>query len=523
MKGIAARGRRAKDTQELAFVHVSGRQNQERRAVVNRQGYALAALAVIMFTVGGSVAFGQDSAVSADRMNQLESMVKAQQEQIAGLQQQVATQQAGGVEQMRVEEIKRVVQELFRDPAFRDQLPLNAGYDGGFFIRSGQDFMLKINGVMQARYVFDCLSNHKNLDHNSPLYNTDVGHDRSGLEFNRIHLAFSGYAWDPNFSYRIELQADDTENVGIYYAWMNYKFVEAANIRVGLYKLPFGRQETTSDQKQMLVDRSLANEVFNAGRSMGVMLHGALFDRRLDYGVSVSNGLKNNLDSVDNPDANNALDTNPAITARTVYHAMYDKIGKDFEGESDLEYHKKPALDFGASFAWNADRGDSRNVTLPFQIPDKTRNGPGGYGLSSANNTNIAQFGLDSAFKYLGFATQAEYFLRIVENERTTSPWFLSTNENGSIHQQGGYWQAGYFVVPQKVELVARLGGVWDFGNDNMWEYAGGVNYYIRGHNLKLQADVTRINESPVRSSRLDFANQNDDMTLFRLQLQASF
>ncbi len=518
------RDRWANDTQELAFLRVPGRQNQERRLVVNRRGYALATLAAMMLVAGGSVAFGQDAAVSADRMNQLESMVKAYGEQISVLQQQLATQQAGGVEQMRVEEIKRVVQELFRDPAFRDQLPLNAGYDGGFFIRSGQDFMLKINGLMQARYVFDCISNDKNRDHNSALYGTDVGNDRSGMEFNRLRLAFSGYAWDPNFTYRIELKADDSESVSIYYAWMNYKFLQEAQVRVGLYKLPFGRQETTSDQKLLLADRSMANEVFNVGRSMGVMLHGALFDRRLDYGVSLTNGFKNNLDSVDNPDAANALDTNPAITARTVFHAMYDQLGKDFESESDLEYHKKPALDFGASFAWNADRGDARNTTLPFAIPEKVRTGPGGFALSSANDTNITQFGLDAAFKYLGFSTQVEYFLRMIENEGSfASPWFLNTGNNGNSHQQGGYWQAGYFIVPQKVELAARIGGIWDFNGDGLWEYAGGVNYYIHGHNLKLQADVTRINESPVASSRLDYMNQNDDMTLFRIQLQASF
>ena len=49
------------------------------------------------------------------------------------------------------------------------------------------------------------------------------------------------------------------------------------------------------------------------------------------------------------------------------------------------------------------------------------------------------------------------------------------------------------------------------------------MNYYIRGHSLKIQADVSRVYESPVASSRLDFMNQNDDFTLFRIQLQAAF
>jgi phosphate-selective porin OprO/OprP len=489
---------------------------------VNRRACALTWLAAVMFVAGGSVAFGQENI--SDRMNQLESMVKAQQEQIAALQQQLAQRQTEGIEQMRVEEIKRVVQELFRDPQFRDQLPLNAGYDNGFFIRSGQDFLLKINGGMQARYLFDCISNDRNRDHASPLYGIDVANDRSGMEFNRLRLDFSGYAYDPNFTYLIELRADDGDSVYVRYAWMDFKFVEPAAVRVGLMQLPFGRSEPTDDFSLMFVDRSLASELFNAGRSMGVMLHGGLFDRKLDYYVAVTNGLNNDLDPVDNPDATNELDTNPAITARTVWHAMYDQLGKDFLTESDIEYHKKPALDFGASFAWNPNRGDTNNVLLPYAIPEAVRVGPGGYGMVNTYDTNITQFGADAAFKYLGLSIQAEYFLRMIENEgRFLSPWFLATGNNGNSHQQGGYVQAGYFIVPEKLELAARLGGVWDFQNDNVWEYSAGVNYYIRGNNLKLQADFTRVYEAPIADHVIEFMNQNDDMTLFRVQLQASF
>jgi phosphate-selective porin OprO/OprP len=413
---------------------------------------------------------------------------------------------------------------LFRDPQFRDQLPLNAGYDNGFFIRSGQDFLLKINGLLQARYVGYCASNDVNYDHNSTLYGTDVGNDRSGMEFNRIRLDFSGYAWDPNFTYRIELQADDTDSVSIYYAWMNYKFADPAQLRIGLFKPPFGRQELTSNQKLLLVDRSMPNEVFNLGRSMGVMFHGSVLGKRLDYAASVTNGFRNNLDQVDNPDATNELDTNPAVAARVVWHALYEHLGNDFEGEPDLEYHKKPALDFGTSFAFNKNVGDQHNVTLPFSIPDAVRVGPGGYGLiTDTEGTDITQWGADAAFKYLGFSMQAEYFLRMVNSSTNTSDWFLATGDGGSTHQQGGYVQAGYFIIPQKLELAARLGGIWDFDNDNTWEYAGGVNYYIRGHNLKLQADVTRIYELPVHSAGREFMNQNDDATIFRVQLQAAF
>ncbi len=481
---------------------------------------AVSGLAAALCLTGASAALGQADS-TADRMNQLESMVKAQQEQIASLQQTLAAQGAAGVEQMRVEEIKRVVQELFRDPEFRDQLPLNAGYKDGFFIRSGDDFLLKINGRMQARYTFYGKDG-GNRDPGSALFGTHTG-DRSNLAFNRIRLAFSGHMWDPAFTYRLELKADRTDDVSLQYAWVNYQFRDEMGLRIGVFKLPFGRQETTSSAGLQFVDRSLANELFNAGRSMTAMLHGSVLDKRLDYGVALSNGIDTNFAAGDEVDVFRSLDTNPAVTARAVYHVLYDKLGADFKGIPDLEYHKKPALDVGTSFAYSANKGDNRNFLLPYAIPDLLRGGPGGYGLANTLDTQIAQWGADMAFKYLGFSLTAEYFLRMIDVKNNTAPLALLSRRDATRHQQGGYVQAGYFIVPEKLEAVARVGGVWDIEGDNVWEFAGGMNYYIRGHNLKIQADVTSISELPVRSGAANFYNINDDIVMFRMQLQAAF
>lgn len=489
--------------------------------MVTNRGYALSmlALAAALFVAGSATAFGQEAPPQQDRINQLESQLNAQAAQIQALREQLAAQQTAGVEQMRVEEIKNVVRELFRDPEFRDQLPLNAGYDNGFFIRSGQDFLLKINGLMQARYTLYGQSGRAG----------ETQSDRSGLGFNRLRIGFSGYAWDPNFTYRFELKADDTEDVSMEYAWVNYKFADPAQMRIGLFNLPFGRQETVSVAGLQFVDRSLANAVFNAGRSMAVMLHGAVLDRRVEYGVALSNGIRTDLDGVEDEDANGRafLDTNPALTARAVWHAMYDQLGKDFADESDLAYHKKPALDLGTSFAWSGNEGDRRNFSVPFAIPESIR-APrqGGFGLLDGFGTDeleIVQWGADAAFKYLGFSLTGEYFLRMIDVDSNNAPLALLTDRTDSSHQQGGYVQAGYFIVPNKLEAVARVGGIWDFDGDGLWEYTGGVNYYIRGHNLKIQADVTSINELPVVSSSNEFLGLNDDIVMFRLQLQAAF
>jgi len=497
---------------------------------VRRWGHALTTVVVALAAVlliGPPAAFGQQGDLAA-QVQQLQAQVKT-------LQAQLEKVQAGSVDQMRVEEIKKVMQELLGQPEFREKLlegALNAGYKDGFFIRSGDDFLLKINGRIQLRYSFYNKQS-RNWDRGQILgaFGT-ITPDRSGLEIERLRLTFSGYMIEPNLTYLIELQGgtDTTDingghNARFRYAWINYKFNDYLQVKAGLFKLPFGRQETTNSKYLMLVDRSLANEMFNLDRSPAVMVHGACSDGVIEYAAAISNGLRNPDSAFDNVDTFNALDQNPAVTARVVWHVLYDQLGKDFVDESDLAYHKKPALDVGLSFAYVDDNGDAVSVPLPFSIPDAIRTFTGGYNLvPNANGLNLTQFGADAAFKYMGLAVQGEWFVRMVDVSWNGAPWLLlGPGRDDTIHQQGAYVQAGYFIVPEKLEAVCRLGGVWDMEDDSTWEYAGGVNYYIKGHDLKIQADVTKITELPVRSTSANFLNQNDDLLLWRLQLQAAF
>jgi len=60
-------------------------------------------------------------------------------------------------------------------------------------------------------------------------------------------------------------------------------------------------------------------------------------------------------------------------------------------------------------------------------------------------------------------------------------------------------------------------------GREGTWEYAGGVNWYFRGDDVKLQADVTKVSEVPITSSPHTVANVNDDALFFRVQCQVAF
>jgi hypothetical protein len=237
--------------------------------------------------------------------------------------------------------------------------------------------------------------------------------------------------------------------------------------------------------------------------------------------VAVTNGWNDANDRFGRSDPVRELDQNPAITARAVWHAL----GQLGPGEPDLQYHQDPALDVGLSFGYMDDNGDFSDPGIAYSNPDFFRDGIGGYGFTNMRGTNVTQFGADSHFKWRGLAATWEYWLRIVDVSSAIAPYFFATGDRDTFHQQGMQVQVGYFIIPKRLEAAVRLGGVWDIGpgSEAVWEYAGGVNYYFQGHNCKLSADVTKINELPVRASSPNFIDFNDDLTMFRVQLQVMF
>jgi hypothetical protein len=284
------------------------------------------------------------------------------------------------------------------------------------------------------------------------------------------------------------------------------------------------------------VDRPVFDAVYGLGFGIGVRFWGQLFDERVDYMFDVFNSMGSGEDfavgRTITPDLAE-LDNNPALMFRTVWHALASEEGDDFVDEGDLQFHESPALDIGFHYAFNEDEYDALTTRIPYpnRWPTLDR---GGFGLTSTNGTQINQFGVDAAFKYRGFSAIAEYALRIVDprhagSSRPFTPWWLLTGQGDTTVQHGAYAQVGYFLpIPgfeRKLEAVARVGGISALadGQEGTWEYAAGLNYYIEGNNVKLQADMLRVSEAPISNPYTGMANVNDDVLLFRLQLQVAF
>ncbi len=469
---------------------------------------------------------------SGDSVARLESLLEAQHRRIDTLEQQLAAASGQGQDAARVEAMRDEVRKILGEQDFRESLMpsmLQTGYDNGFFIKSSDDkFKLKINGRLQIRWTY-----YNTRGRNRYLSPRLERNDRAGFEMHRIWLVFSGHAYTEDLTYKLILDTGSPSNYRFrpFYAYVNYRFRDEFQFKAGIMRIQSTRTQVLSDAGGQFIDRNTVDAVYGLGRGLGVEFWGRLFDKRVEWHLQVLNALNNETNRVITPDPAE-MDNNPALVFRTVWHAMGEGDGSDFKQWGDLEFHDSPALDLGFHYAFNEDDGDTRTTRIPFPLSRRGL-GQGGFGLTNTNGLQINQFGLDAHFKWAGFSAVGEYMLRIVDprqaGSRPFAPWWLLTGQADTTVQHGAFVQAGYFLpipgLERKIEAVARVGGISTLANDQegTWEYAGGLNYYIEGNKVKLQADVTKVTEVPISSNYSSLANVNDDALIFRVQLQVAF
>ena len=470
-----------------------------------------------------------------DRLSRLEKLLEVQQQHIQSLKRQVAAGSGSDPETARVEIMRQQIREVLSETGFRESLmqsTVTAGYDGGFFIRSSDDkFSLKVNGLLQFRWT-----HYATRASNRYFLPTYQRNDRTGFDVERLRLDFSGHAYSPDWTWFIELEADAADGYDFILGegWVNYSFSDAFNMKAGLFKIASTRANMMGNGALQFVDRPVFDAVYGLGFGIGVRFWGSLFDNKMDYYVDLLNSLGSGEDfaigrTITNDPAE--LDGNPGLALRAVWHVLGDDPGGDFTDEADLAMHESPALDIGFHYAFNDDQGDAFTTRIPF--PAVRNLFGGGFGLTTTNGLQINQFGIDAAFKYHGFSATGEYVLRIVDprraNRNPITPWTLLTGQDSTTVQHGAYLQVGYFLpipsLDNKLEAVARVGGISTLasGQEGTWEYGAGLNYYIDGNNVKLQADMMKVTEAPISNPYTGLANVNDDVLLFRVQLQFAF
>jgi hypothetical protein len=387
--------------------------------------------------------------------------------------------------------------------------PLKLVYDGGFLMKPADPavpFTMKINSWFQLRHSYF------NSENSNP--------NQNDFEFERARLLFSGKALSQDLKYFIQIDADDNQLQRLdlldYYISYDVGHNQLGlnpgefGVRLGRWKIPFNRSRHTSGLNLQFADRSMAGVFFDIDRSVGVSLYGKTAP--INWEFALTNGIRSNNAR---PNRVGDIDTNLGISGR-IYSDVLGEWGSDYE--SDIAWHEELAIRLGAGFAFSHEDVGPVEATRQ-RVTDS------GAPLTSllpagVSAYNVSLFAMSADFRYRGWSLSTEYYLRN-----------LSSFSGGSIpdlFDHGFVAQAGSFIVPKKVELFTRWSrivgdsGTLGAGDQSADEVAGGVAWWIKGRNLKLLFDVSRVNGTPINDSAVGF-RPRDSGTLFRTQLQVLF
>src|SRR4030066_341403 len=146
--------------------------------------------------------------------------------------------------------------------------------------------------------------------------------------------------------------ASTANEVKVLYAYLDYKFADAANIRFGKAKLPYSRVSLTSSSKQLLIERPASTEagkkLFNDYYQTNAMLHGSVAEGVIAYNFAVANGWENK-----NSTTSNGSTADTVFTSGPLYVARVEVSPPGFveKGKSDAWLGQGKHVTLGLSYA----------------------------------------------------------------------------------------------------------------------------------------------------------------------------
>ncbi len=409
---------------------------------------------------------------------------------------------------------------------------LDYGYKGGFYLKTlDGKYSMRLRLGFQPRFTYlqrdhDVIANAEN---------------NAYFKFRRLRLLFNGNAFDKDLKYYVQVKLEPHEKVTVHdaYIWFSrYKFFQPW---VGRSKLPFGQEIRNSWQTSNFVDRSIfcgdsdkdwpgpgdqrmptsttaytgGNERFNVGglnlfRSQGVMVMGDIdlwAPRNFRYWAGIFNGVNTQ-----------GIDEMHDDALCYVGSLMFSPLPRG--GPTDAEFTTWGDYNYtkGWPLFWV--------LYSMYHNTDQNRTKRPGTDVAESYDTMSYGFDLAAGFKWYGFSLYWEAMRETFREKRpdTFIPGQLGQGDR-TFHREGWYIAAGQFLIPKRLELVARYAYVNRLKDRNPYnsaivpgaativpfaakdngginnnaiegilrEYTVGLTYYVNGHNHKYAVDYSRL------------------------------
>src|SRR5436853_107079 len=287
------------------------------------------------------------------------------------------------------------------------------------------------------------------------------------------------------------------EATDIFINWHQFPW---AQVKMGQWKAPFGLEQTTPDTTLYTIERTLPTGAITPERQVGIQLWGKPFaniwpDGKdfLTYYAGIFNGNGRNITNNDN---NNFM----------YVGRLESTLFKDVFGKGSF-------LKLGADILNSRDdKGTNISQTLNLLVNSDGSLSP--FVLPGADERTA--WSVDAWLKMGPFDLIGE-FLQERVHPRTVNGVPPGFDE---FTTDGFYVTAGYYLVPKKLQAVVQ----WQHlnpgqkGNDGISSIVAGLNYYIRGDDLKLMVNYIHP-WSDFREANPEFGKEHFDEGIARMQL----
>lgn len=498
--------------------------HQKTRATIRRIARTprplLTPLMLAALGIAGVARAQDSSAPSAQELMQRIEKLEASNRALAGEVQTLrASEGAQWLSEERAAEIRSIVSDTLADSSTRTSLQsvgTTAGWNDGFYMQSADGrFRLEIGGLLQMRYVYsyipDGVSGITLPSGTASASIADNVETRSGFDLPDTQLDFKGYAFGPNFQYRIRgaFSNQDEAVVGqnpfgnlgsgsgtfrLLDAYVRVELSDEFSVRAGQFKLPFAREQLVEEQYQLAVDRSVIVDHLGLGRSQGV--EGTWSSDNARAMLAFSNGGTDNIYGILKAVGSEPMGSNYgsdgvdwAVTGRfewkfagqwKQFNSMTSPPGDEYAMMVGVAAHAQDG---------DPDNGNSTTTTQPNTW----------YAFTGDVSVMLGGASLFASFSYSN-TNSGSAFVAGSNNFNPPAYFDIGKSECWGVVGQASYYIAPKWEVFGRMELgnasVPNIGnisnptGTSSLDNGNMLTITTiGLNWYIDGQDLKWSTD----------------------------------
>jgi hypothetical protein len=320
---------------------------------------------------------------------------------------------------------------------------------------------------------------------------------REDFQLAKVQITLRGWLFDPRFGYNAYVwtsQASQGLGAQVVAAGnINWTFNEKLRVYFGIHSLPSTRSTNRTFPYWLRNDnRPIADEFFRGSYTQGIWAEGKIVDG-LEYRAMIANNLSALGVQARQLDAK--LNT---YSAALTWMPTTKEFGPA-NGSGDFEQHSKLATLFSVHYTQSSETPQSQPDTdsienTQIRLSDGTLIfSPTAFGTGRITEVRYQMAALDAAFKYRGYAVEAEYYAR----------WLKALQFEGVLPQdeffdQGLTLQASAMVIPKTLQVY--LSGSKIFGEyGDPYDIAVGLNYFpLKRRDLRLNVMGLWTENSPV-------------------------